>query len=153
MSMTSKIKKHPKCKGEKRKNNQLSGFEKSHTQQNSRDAVCINKLMAKYRKTGMLDHVNTYQGNYGDFTTHTDFAESMNKVVKANQAFDQLPSELRKRFNNDTADFLEFVHDPKNIDEMVDLGLAVKPRQEPVTKDVKPVETPVKEVKKEAKAD
>lgn len=145
MSMNNPIKKHPADKAIKRKQNQLSGFEKSQTQQNSRDAVDVNKLMAKYRKTGLLDHVNTHEGNYGDFSTHTDFAESMNKVVKATEAFEQLPSEIRKDFNNDTAEFLKFVHDPKNGAKMYEMGLAIKPQEAPTYPTVNdPLKEPVK---------
>ena len=47
----------------------------------------------------------------------------MNIVASAQQEFDQLPAPVRKRFGNDPASFLDFVHDDSNIDEMAKLGL------------------------------
>lgn len=41
--------------------------------------------------------------------------------------FDTLPSKLRLRFGNDPAEFLSFVEDPANDQEMIDLGLKPKP--------------------------
>lgn len=67
--------------------------------------------MAKFQKTGIVDHINKYQGQYGDVPA-TDFREAMETVFTAQSMFDELPSEARKRFDNDPAIFLEFIQDP-----------------------------------------
>lgn len=84
----------------------------------------INRIMDKYRRGQLVDHVNSHQGQYGDFSSITSYHQAVNQVLEAQQTFDSLPADLRKRFNNDPADFLAFVHDPANKDEMVSLGLA-----------------------------
>ncbi len=88
-----------------------------------RDECDINKIMAKYVKTGAVSHMNRFAGEYG-FATSVDFHEAMNVVSQGESMFAELPAVVRGRFNNDTALFLEFVQDPENVEEMVSLGLA-----------------------------
>ncbi len=99
------------------------------TQQHSKDEVDINKIMARYIKTGVLDHVTKYQPQYLD-NTDTDYQESRNIIIKADEMFAELPSTVRKEFNNSPSEFLKFVNDPENHEELADL---VKP---------KPIQTP-----------
>lgn len=92
----------------------------------------INRIMAKYQKTGILDHRNTFQGMYGDYTeTPVDYQESLNAVIQAEEMFSSLPASVRKRFQNDPGSFIDFVADPENKDELVRLGLTkpVEPLQ------------------------
>lgn len=111
---------------DRRKKYQLGDFEKSQTQQHHVDACDINKIMAKFRKTGLIDHVQQHQGVYKDVASVGDFTDAMNIVAKASQSFEQLPSEMRLRFNNDPAEFLDFVKNPKNSDQLIEMGLAVR---------------------------
>jgi len=91
----------------------------------------INHIMQKYQKTGVLEHQNKFQGNYGDYTNvPQDYHESMNAVLAANDMFMSLPSKIRRRFSNDAGQFLEFVSDQKNQSEMIELGLASAPKKE-----------------------
>ena len=41
--------------------------------------------------------------------------------------FDNLPSDVRNRFNNNPAQLLDFVADPENKEEAIELGLLPKP--------------------------
>lgn len=84
----------------------------------------INYIMAKYSKTGVLDHLNVHQGEYGDFQDASDFLESQILVQKAQDMFHTIPSDIRKVFHNDAGKFLDFVQNPENIDSMVTMGLA-----------------------------
>lgn len=87
----------------------------------------INYIMAKYEKTGVIEHVARYNGQYGDFGDVEDYQTSLNKVIAADEMFMTLPANVRKRFGNNPGEFLDFVSDEANIDEMVALGLA-KPK-------------------------
>lgn len=101
----------------------------SMTHQSMAAECDINKIMLKWQKTGILEHRNTFEGQYGDFTeTPQDYHESMNAVLAAEDMFSTLPSQIRKRFANDPGLFLEFVSDPENAAEMVSLGLATAPQ-------------------------
>lgn len=101
----------------------------------------INHLMAKYQKTGLIDHVNKHQGNYSDLTDVPNYHDALNKVISAQNSFDSLPSSLRNKFENDPALFLDFVSDESNKNEMIELGLIpnsvtpVEPSQPPVEND------------------
>lgn len=99
------------------------GGGQSMTKQEFKKDCDINVIMARYQKTGALDHFYKYGGNYGDFVDSGDFHHHMNVVTAAQQMFETVPAEIRKRFGNDPALFLEFAQDPANEQEMVDLGL------------------------------
>lgn len=92
------------------------------TKQSFRDECDINVLMRRYQETGVLDFVQKREPQYGD-VTGVDFRESMELVAEASEAFNELPSSLRDRFQNDPAKFLDFVSDKKNLPEMGELGL------------------------------
>lgn len=92
--------------------------------QSFKDECDINTIMGKYQKTGLIEHVQKVQGAYGDFTSVQDYQLSLNQVIEAQEAFDALPSKIRKRFNNDPAHLMAFMGDPANIEEAITLGLA-----------------------------
>ncbi len=92
----------------------------------------INQIMAKYQKTGLIDHFAKHGGDYG-FASAVSLHEAMNIVTKAEQMFDDLPSKARSRFEGDPARFLEFVQNPANQQEMFELGLSDKAPEKPVS--------------------
>lgn len=101
-------------------------------------ALCdVNTILKQYDKTGLITHVNTAKAQYGDFTQVNEYQESLNLVIRAQDAFDGLPSHIRKRFGNDPGTFLEFATDPSNGDAMVEMGLAeaITPVVEPAPVD------------------
>lgn len=99
----------------------------SKTIQSFRDECDINTIMSRYMKTGILDHVNRYQGSYEDVTDSFDYRDSIDRVRAAEAAFGSLPAAMRKRFDDDPATFLDFVADPANRDAMMEMGLIPKP--------------------------
>jgi len=111
------------------------------THQSFKDESNINLIMAKYAKTGLLDHLNTHQGDYGNFIGYEDYHTSMNQIREAEAAFSTIPSKIRERFGNDPGQFLTFVQNPDNVDEMVEMGLARKAPPEPTETSSAPAET------------
>ena len=104
---------------------QFNTIGESLTHQAPKDECDINNIMAKWERTGVLDHFNKHQGQYGDFTEiPTNYQESLNSVLLAEEMFNELPSKIRRKFANDPGNFLDFATDPENIDEMIKLGLA-----------------------------
>jgi len=101
------------------------------TKQSFKDDADINNIMARYQSTGMIDYVKENAPHYGD-VTGLEFQACMNKIIEASEMFDALPAHLRKRFNNEPAEFLDFVQDDKNREEAITLGLIAKPAQEAV---------------------
>ncbi len=96
------------------------------TKQSFAEESNINIIMKRYEKTGMLDHLNAHRGDYGDFIGASDYHTSMNLIREAGEMFMEIPAGVRARFGNDPAEFLEFVQDPDNLEEMVKMGLATK---------------------------
>lgn len=104
----------------------------SLTQQQFKDECNVNNIMAKYKKTGLLTHINRHQAQFGDFASIEDYQVSLHKLMQAQESFAQLPSEIRSKFLNDPANLIEFVSDPKNNEEAIKLGLKIpKPEKEP----------------------
>jgi len=95
----------------------------SLTRQAEAASCDINTILAKYAKTGLLEHVNRFQGDYADVSPFPDFHTAQNMVLRAHDAFSSLPSGLRNHFDNDPGKFMDFVNDPKNSEEMVKMGL------------------------------
>lgn len=106
--------------------------EPTKTQQQFKDDVNINKIMKKYHSTGQITHLNNRQGVFADLSTAQDFFDSVNTLKKAGEAFDQLPSAVRRKFNNDPGELLEFIHNPDNFEEGVKLGI-FDPKQPKLT--------------------
>jgi phage internal scaffolding protein len=102
----------------------------SLTLQAMKDECDVNRILAKYRKTGAAEFLNRYQGDYGDFVSAPDFEEAQNAVAKALSMFEELPSGVRARFSNSPSEFLAFAQEPSNIAEMRSMGLA-KPERAP----------------------
>lgn len=99
-----------------------------YTKQEFADECNINILLARYMATGEMPAINEAAPQYLDATGH-DYQEAMNFIAGAKTLFNELPSHLRLRFDNDPAAFLEFTSQEKNRDEMLELGL-LKPRNE-----------------------
>lgn len=97
----------------------------SATHQSFKAECDINRIMRKWEKTGIIEHRNNFQGQYADFTNvPSDYQEALQSVINAQEMFETLPAQVRKKFANDPGLFLEFATDPKNADEMVSMGLA-----------------------------
>lgn len=93
----------------------------------------VNYIMDRFQESGVITHRNQYEGTYGDYSNVPgDFHAAMNLVVNAQEMFMTVPSSIRSKFRNDPGAFLDFVNDPKNEDEMREMGL-LRPKQ--ITKD------------------
>ena len=104
----------------------------SMTQQQFKAECDVNNILAKYKRTGMLSHIQKHQGNFGDFSSIEDYQSSLGKLMQAQQSFESLPSELRAKFENDPAQLISFLSDEKNNAEAVKLGLKIE-RKAPET--------------------
>lgn len=93
----------------------------SKTEQSHKKRCDINTIMAKARKTGQMPIKSG--AFYGDFTTGVEYQDYQNKILEANEAFMNLPSDVRKKFNNNPSELIDFVNDPENEKEAADLGL------------------------------
>nr|QJB18757.1 MAG: internal scaffolding protein [Microvirus sp.] len=99
----------------------------SMAKQSFRDECDINTIMKRYESTGTIDHINRRQPSYGDFTDVPSFHEALETVREAEALFAGLPASVRDRFGNDPGKLMEFLADPANKDEAIELGLIDRP--------------------------
>lgn len=96
----------------------------SRVEQSHRDECNINSIMKRYMKTGMLSR-NPADATYGDFSDMVSFQEAQNRVISAERDFMSLSSAIRKKFQNDPGKLIDFLGNPENRQEAIELGLVV----------------------------
>jgi hypothetical protein len=103
------------------------------TKQAFKDATDINKILYKAQKTGTISHLQKHQGAYGDFSDIDDLLTAHQRLQRGQEIFDDLPSEVRREFDQDLGKFFNYVNDPQNVDKLADLlpGLAKRGDQVP----------------------
>lgn len=95
----------------------------SMTQQSFKDECDVNVIMSRYLKTGILpDNLSQREAQYLDCEVQ-DFQYAMQLVAGAQSLFNNLPSSIRNRFDNDPARLLAFVNDESNAAEAAKMGL------------------------------
>ena len=102
----------------------------SRTVQHFAKEADINEIMRRFGVTdGAIPPAVTDPRYFGDFSDVPDFRQALDNVRNAEAAFAALPADLRRRFGNDPVELFQFVHDPKNLEESIKLGLLK--REEP----------------------
>ena len=94
------------------------------TEQSHKNECDINIILDHYTRTGFMKHAKQNEGLYDDFTS-ADFQRSMEVVANVKSLFEGLPSEVRKEFNQDPVNFLNYVQDPKNHESLAKRGILV----------------------------
>lgn len=95
----------------------------SLTDQSYKEDCDTNTIIKKFLKTGQVTHVAKMAGQFADVSAVPDFHTAMSRVKEAEYAFMQLPSQLRAKHGNDVSKMIDWINDPKNKDEAVELGL------------------------------
>jgi len=93
-----------------------------YTKQEFKAESDINTIMAAYARTGELPKINEQAPQYLD-VTDMDFHTHMQYIRDAQELFDQLPSSIRTRFQNDPGAFIDFTSDENNRLELARMGL------------------------------
>lgn len=103
----------------------------SQTQKQWKNDVDVNKIMARYKKTGQITHLrNAAEGAYLDLTEIPDLLTAKLQIQQAESTFLQMPASLRQKFNNQPENLISYLSNPSNHEEAIHLGLMVK-RDEP----------------------
>lgn len=105
----------------------------SKTQQHLRDEVDINTIMRRFAVTGQMPFMDP-GGVYGDFSEIHDYASAAAVVQRADERFMQLPAEIRERFANSPAEFIEFARSSSReaFDEALRVAVAAPVPAAPV---------------------
>lgn len=112
------------------------------TKQSFAEECDINHMLRTYQHGGRPPAVNRMAGRFGDFSQIPDLHSALNQVKEADYAFAMLPATLRARFNNDAGELLEFMADPANAAEAVELGLVDEEQPTPDPEPVEPAPEP-----------
>lgn len=95
----------------------------SKTIQSDKAMTDVNNILDRYKQTGHISFVNRNPAQYGDFTSISDFRQSLETVSQAYDNFALLPAHLRKFFNNDPTNVIDFLSNPQNQEKAIELGL------------------------------
>jgi phage internal scaffolding protein len=113
-------------------------------QQFAEESQIINKIR-KYDSQGFFDSINRNPAQYNDFTQVRDLADAIDQIEQARDAFQTIPSDVRKKFNNSPSEFFNFASKEDNYDELVKLGLATGKIVEEVKEKVSSVDVEEKD--------
>lgn len=98
------------------------------TQQSGREDADINVIVERAKRGAVPPSGRGQTPMYGDFTqVPTDLRDCLNMVRHAEELFMTLDPFVRRRFNNDPVEMLDFLNDSKNREEAVKLGLVKAP--------------------------
>ena len=102
----------------------------SLTQQHFKDECDVNKIVDRYVKTGILEHQSAIDAHYGDVSElPTDLMAAYDAVGRAEAAFADLPSDVRKSLDNDPARLQEWLANPDNRADAEKYGLLLSKSQ------------------------
>jgi len=100
----------------------------SLTQQHFKEECEVINIIKKHDRNGIIEHVQRGQARYGDFSEVADYREALDLVRDAQSEFMTIPSDIRKKFDNDPGKFYEFVSNPDNKEELVKMGFIDAPQ-------------------------
>lgn len=116
-----------------RVNARVRNAEPSLTQQSAAADCDLNVIMKRFgADKSPIPQIPTDPRFYGDFDDQFTLREAMDRVHQAEDMFFQLPADLRAQFDNDPALMWEFVMDPANADQAVEMGI-LKRDEDPAT--------------------
>lgn len=95
----------------------------SRAQQHCKEECDINTIVRRFGVTGMLPTAARLP-TYGDFDGVSDYHSALEALRSADEAFYDLPADVRSRFKNDPGAFVDFCSDPANLPELRSMGLA-----------------------------
>lgn len=106
-------------------------FEKTRTQQQFKEETDINTIMRKFGVTGELPQ-NVRMVLPDEYEDIGSYEDAMNAIRRADEAFMQMPSGVRSRFQNNPHLFTEFFSREENRLEAEKMGLVIPKPKAPV---------------------
>jgi len=96
------------------------------TKQEFKGECDVNRIVDLFRKGAPLP-VQIHQGQFADVSELGDYKTALDTVMEAEAVFKTLPMAVKERCDNSVAGFLDFVNDPDNAEDLIELGLVAKP--------------------------
>jgi len=94
----------------------------SRTSQEFAEEVDINTIVEQFGLSGKLPQ-GLVMPVYGDFSGINDYHSAASAIAEANETFDQLPADIRSRFQNDPGQFVDFALDVQNRAQLEEWGM------------------------------
>lgn len=94
----------------------------SLTKQSFAEELDANNIIKRFGPQN-IEAAYKFEAIYGEFTSY-DLREAIDKVEKSAELFQDVPADLRIKFNNDPGKFIDFVTDENNLDTLREHGLA-----------------------------
>lgn len=104
--------------------------EKTKTQEHHAKNADAASIVKKYGYQSSPFHTRQ-NGYYSDISEVPDLQTALQAVKTAETAFQQLPSEIRKKLGNDPTNLVDYLKDPKNTEEAIKYGLLNAPASAP----------------------
>ena len=90
------------------------------TQQQYKKEQDIKEIIKKYGATGLLNkNIMANDPKFDDVSNIIDYQDAANKIAKAQQEFDQMPHELKEKFNYNPAKLLDYLNKSENLQEAI----------------------------------
>lgn len=96
---------------------------KGRTDKDQAPHLNVNNIVKRYNDATMLPLARAAFGQYRDVVDAPSYEAGLNIVANANEMFAQLPSDVRKRFGNNPAEFLRAYDDPEQKAYLQKLGV------------------------------
>lgn len=123
--------------------------EPSQTDQSSLEETTIDYYLRRYAATGIDPAAGRLEAaQFGDFSSVDDFRSAQTKVAAVKSGFESLTAQERAQFDNNFANYVEFILNPENAKAAQDMGFLHAPIVEEMknAKEVPPVEKTSTEV-------
>lgn len=92
----------------------------SLTEQHHAKACDINSILARYKQTGVIEHIAKWEPQFGD-VSDLDFKRSMDTVAAVKSEFEELPAFARAHYDGDPTNYLHAVSTPEGLEELRNL--------------------------------
>lgn len=107
----------------------------TRTKQAFKDQTNINDVVRRYAQTGMWDHLQKREPQFGDFSLSADLKTAIDRVRGAEDDFNSLPAAVRKVADNNPVKFLELLAEEDTARELQAAGLPINlPEKAPEAK-------------------
>ncbi len=113
------------------------------TKQSFKDSADINKMIKQFERTGVP--APGAEAKFADVSSVPDFQDAHQAVINGRALFLELPADIRFRFRDDIASFVEFVSNPANAEELVEMFGEKKAELDDVVEPAKAAPAAVKE--------
>lgn len=100
----------------------ITNNEPSLTQQSDQKQTDIHYIMKQFERTGVLQHSSQYEGQYGNFADMPNYTLAHQLIAEAKTMFETVPASIRALHNNDPSQFVSWMQNPENRDQMLKQG-------------------------------